>query len=286
MISSHTPGPGALVERGGLPVLVWSIFADQPIDVVVTTRGGGVSGGPYASLNLGLHVGDDPEHVIENRSRAAAAIGLELDELVFCNQAHGRTVARVDEGDRGRGARTPETAVPGADALITRSPDVGLVVMMADCVPIVLYDPVRASLACIHAGWRGTVARVVTETVGQLVAEGSRAQDLLAGIGPAIPAERYQVGPEVQLAAREQLGEDADEVVVPDGHGRWRFDLWEANRRLLRHAGVPEANIELAAIPTGDDGPFFSDRAVRPCGRFAALARVRADRRAPTEDLR
>lgn len=265
----------SIVERGGLPVLTWSIFADQPIDVVVTTRDGGVSAGPYASLNLGLHVNDDPDGVVENRTRAAAAIGLDLDELVFCNQAHGRAVARVDADDRGRGARTPESAIPGADALITCSPDVGLVVMMADCVPIVLYDPVTASLACIHAGWRGTVARVVTATVDRLVAGGSQPEDLLAGIGPAIPAERYQVGPEVHRAAHEQLGGLAGEVVAPDGEGRWRFDLWEANRRLLHHAGVPEANIELAAIPTGADGPFFSDRSARPCGRFAALARIR-----------
>jgi polyphenol oxidase len=259
----------------GLPVLTWSIFADQPIDVIVTTRDGGVSDGPYTSLNLGLHVGDDPERVTENRARAAAAIGLDLDGLVFCNQAHGRAVATVGTDDRGRGARTSDTAIPGADALITRSPDVGLVVMMADCVPIVLYDPVTASLACIHAGWRGTVARVVAATVDRLVDGGSRPQDLLAGIGPAIPVERYQVGAEVQRAAHEQLGELAGEVVTPDDEGRWRFDLWAANRRLLHDAGVPEANIELAAIPTGADGPFFSDRAARPCGRFAALARIR-----------
>lgn len=275
MTSTERDTRPSIVERGGLPVLVWSVFADQPIDVAVTTRDGGVSDGPYASLNLGLHVGDDPERVIENRACAAAAIGLDLGELVFCNQAHGRAVARVDADDRGRGARSPETAIPGADALVTRVPDVGLVVMMADCVPIVLYDPVTASLACIHAGWRGTVARVVTATVDELVAEGSRPGDLLAGIGPAIPFERYQVGPEVQRAAHEQLGELADEVVAPDGEGRWRFDLWEANRRLLHLSGVPEANVELAAIPTGADGPFFSDRAARPCGRFAALARIR-----------
>ncbi len=269
------PAAGQIAERGGLPVLEWSIFADHPIDVAVTTRDGGVSEGPYESLNLGLHVGDEPDRVVENRARAAAAIGLGLDELVFCNQAHGRAVARVDAHDRGRGTRTADTAIPGADALITRTPDVGLVVMMADCVPIVLYDPVTASLACIHAGWRGTVARVVAATVERLVADGSRPGDLLAGIGPAIPYERYQVGPEVARAAREQLGEDADGVVVPDGEGRWRFDLWEANRRSLRRAGVPATSIELAAIPTGADGPFFSDRAVRPCGRFAALARLR-----------
>lgn len=264
-----------ITDAAGLPVLRWPIFAGHPVDAVVTTRDGGVSTGPYASLNLGLHVDDDPDAVIENRGRAAKAIGLELDDLVFCNQAHGREVARIDDRDRGRGTRSVDGAVPGADALVTRTPGVGLVVMMADCVPIVLFDPVTASLACIHAGWRGTVARVVEATVQTMVADGVRPQDLLAGIGPAIPFERYQVGAEVERAAREQLGPDAEAVVAPDADGRWRFDLWEANRRLLLGAGVAVSNISLAAIPTGGDGPFYSDRDERPCGRFAALARIR-----------
>jgi polyphenol oxidase len=272
---AHPPPRYRLVERGGLEVLVWPLFDDHPVDVLVTTRGGGVSSGPYASLNLGLHVGDDHDAVVENRVRAAGAIGLGLDDLVFCNQAHGRAVVRVDADDRGRGTRSIDTAIPGADALVTRTPDVGLVVMMADCVPIVLYDPVNAALACIHAGWRGTVARVTEATVERLAVDGTRPQDLLAGIGPAIPHEHYQVGAEVAHAAREQLGADVAEVVTPDGAGRWRFDLWEANRRLLRGAGVKDANIHLADVPTDADGPFFSDRAARPCGRFAALARIR-----------
>lgn len=264
-----------LAERGGLEVLVWPLFERHPVDVVVTTRAGGVSMGPYASLNLGFHVGDEPAAVVENRRRAASAIGLELDDLVFCNQAHGRAVVRVDARDRGRGARSSDDAVPGADALTTRTPDLGLAVMMADCVPIVLFDPVSVSLACIHAGWRGTVARVVEETVATMAHDGVRPQDLVAGIGPAIPAARYQVGEEVAAAARATLGADVDGVVVPDDEGRWRFDLWEANRRLLVRSGVVADNISLAAFPTGADGPFFSDRALRPCGRFAALARIR-----------
>ena len=256
----------------------WPAFDELGVDVAVTTRHGGVSSGPYASLNLGLHVGDDPRHVVENRRRAAAAIGLGLDELVFCEQSHGRSVVPVDASDRGRGAREAGSAVPAADALITRTPDLGLVAMVADCVPVVLVDPVTATLACVHAGWRGTVARVVAHAVEAMVARGSRPTDLLAAIGPAVPPERYEVGAEVRDAARAGLGVDADEVVVPDGQGRWRFDLWDANRRQLRRAGVPASGISIAALPTGDDGPFFSDRATRPCGRFAVLARLRGPR--------
>lgn len=253
-------------------MLTWPLLDGHPVQAVVTSRRGGVSEGPYASLNLGLHVGDDPGAVQVNRQRAAAAIGLTLDDLVFCNQTHGRTVVEVSSADAGRGARTAATAIPGADALVTREAGVGLVVMVADCVPILLFDPVSRTLACVHAGWRGTVARVVEATIGAMAAHGVRAADLLVGVGPAIPGERYQVGEEVLDAARDGLGVDADAVISPDGTGRWRFDLWAANTRLLTAAGVPPQQISVSGIPTGPDTPFFSDRAQRPCGRFALLA--------------
>lgn len=238
---------------------------------MVTTRSGGVSTGPYESLNLGLHVGDDPAAVIENRARASAAIGLALDDLVFCNQAHGRVIAKVTAGDRGRGARSLDTAIAGADALVTTEPGLGLVVMVADCVPLILHDPAAGVLACVHAGWGGTVARVGEAAVAAMLELGARAERIVAGVGPAIAPQDYQVGDDVVEAARDAFGEAAGRFIVPDGSGRWRFDLWTANIDTLTAAGVPLAQIHLAAVPTSDER-FFSDRAVRPCGRFAAIA--------------
>ena len=265
-------GSFALSSRGALDVLTWPQFDGEGLEAVVTTRSGGVSEGPYATLNLGLHVGDDPERVVENRRRAAAAVGLGLPDLVFCDQAHGREVAVVDHDHRGRGTESVEDAVQGADALVTGSPGIGLVVMVADCVPIVLFDPAARVLSCIHAGWRGTVARVVDVTLEVMGSLGAEPGRVLAGIGPAIPAVRYQVGPEVAEAAHDGLGVLAGDVVRADGAGRWLFDLWEANRRMLLEAGVPARNIAVAAVGTGGGFPFFSDREVRPCGRFAAVA--------------
>jgi polyphenol oxidase len=147
-----------------------------------------------------------------------------------------------------------------------------LAALVADCVPIVLYDPGAHVLACVHAGWRGTVARVAQAALATMATLGARPASVIAGLGPAIGPERYQVGDEVARAARESFGEHAP--VEPDGTGRWLFDLWAANCRVLREAGVPEERIHLAAVPTGAD--FFSDRAARPCGRFAAIARLGA----------
>ena len=245
------------------------------VEAVVTTRHGGVSIGAYASLNLGLHVGDDIGAVVENRRRAAATVGLELDDLVFCAQSHGRKVAEVRSADRGRGAYSMADAIPDADALVTSDADVGLVVMVADCVPMVLFDPGTPSLACVHAGWRGTVARVAEAAVERLMALGAQRDAIVAAIGPAIDRTRYQVGEEVAQLVHETFGDEAGDVIEPDDHGRWRFDLWHANQRVLTEAGVAPENITLADIPTGPGTPFFSDRSARPCGRFAAIARLR-----------
>lgn len=253
----------------------WRVFRGLPVEAGVTTRDGGVSTGPYESLNLGLHVGDDPASVVENRRRAAAAIGLGLDGLVLCHQVHGREVVVVDDRHRGRGTRSADDA-PAADALVTATPDLGIGVMAADCVPMVLYDPGVHVLAAVHAGWRGTVAGVGPAAVEALAGLGADPARVVAGIGPAIPADRYQVGDEVADAARACFGADVDTVVRPDGTGRWLFDLWAANRRLLVDAGLDPAHIETSAVGTGPGTPFFSDRAARPCGRFAALARLRA----------
>lgn len=244
------------------------------VDAVVTERTGGVSTGPYASLNLGLHVGDDPAAVVENRRRAAALLPADLDDLVFCEQAHGRVVVTVGPADRGRGTRSLNDAVPAADALVTTSPEVVLAVLVADCVPIALVDPHAGVVAAVHAGWRGTTADVAGAAVAAMVAAGASPDRIVAALGPAVPPERYQVGPEVAAAA-EQAGLAA--ALRPDSRpDRWRFDLWAANEALLVRAGVPAANVSrTAAVPTGGNGPFFSDRVARPCGRFALLARLR-----------
>jgi polyphenol oxidase len=260
------------VERAGLPVLTWDELDGSGVDAIVTTRAGGVSTGAYSSLNLGLHVGDDQEAVIENRRRAANAVELTLDDLVFVDQVHGRAVAVVGSSDRGRGARNRSDDVVRADALVTTTPDVGLVVMVADCVPIVMTDPDARVLACVHAGWRGTVARVTDAAVSTMVDHGAEPARIVAWLGPAIGVDRYEVGDDVAEAARDGLG--AVEGVLFRSGDRWRFDLWAANRQLLERAGIASGNIAVAPHPTGE-GRFFSDRAERPCGRFAAIARLR-----------
>jgi polyphenol oxidase len=257
------------------PTAAWASFAGHRVDALVTTRDGGVSGGAYASLNLGLTVGDDPDLVAENRRRAVTALGLDLADCVFAHQVHGRAVAVVGDADRGRGTLALDDA-PACDALVTATPGLGLAALAADCLTLVLYDPGAHLLGVAHAGWRGTAAGVAAAAVEAMVGLGASPGAVLAALGPAIPAARYQVGDEVAEAVRDGLGPaDGAAVLAPDGPGHWRLDLAEANRRSLVAAGVEPGRIEAPGLVTGPGTSYFSDRAERPCGRCAALAVLR-----------
>ena len=274
--STISAGPTACRDAGPLRLLTWPALDASGADAAVTARPGGVSSGVYASLNLSLSVGDDPACVLENRRRLAAGFGARPADFVFAGQVHGAGVQVASEADRGSGAFSLDDVIPATDALVTRSPGVVLAILTADCVPIVLHDPVAGVLACVHAGWRGTVARVSAAAVAAMQALGSRPADVIAGIGPAIPAARYQVGPDVHRAVTQAFG--SAPFIRPDAiPDRWRLDLWSANRLVLTEAGVPAPHIHVTDIPTGPTGPnyFFSDRSARPCGRLALIARLR-----------
>jgi polyphenol oxidase len=278
-------GPTVLHAVNGLHLLAWPALHASGADAAVTARSGGVSSGPYATLNLSLSVGDDPGCVRENRHRMAAGFGASLEDFVFARQVHGAEVRVVGQADRGSGAFGLDDAIAGADALVTGTPGVVLAILTADCVPIVLHDPVAAVLGCVHAGWRGTVAGVTAAALAAMQALGSRPSDVIAGIGPAVAAVRYQVGPEV----RQAFGPAAASFIRPDTRpDRWLLDLWAANRHALVEAGVPATQIHTTTLPTGpispaDPGHFFSDRAARPCGRLALVARLRDPSQKPMD---
>jgi len=286
-----TAAPAGLRAAGDLRLLTWPALDASGVDAAVTARDGGVSSGPYATLNLSLSVGDDPARVLENRRRLAAALGVSPGVFVFARQVHGATVRIVGDADRGSGAFTLDDAIPDTDALITTSPGVVLAILTADCVPIVLHDPVASVLACVHAGWRGTVARVAAAAVAAMTSLGSHPEDVIAALGPAADPARYQVGPDVHQAVSQAFGPAASTFIRPDpstpaapevpaAPDRWLLDLWAANRHVLLQAGLPASQIHVTNLPTGPLAPtspgyFFSDRAARPCGRLALVARLR-----------
>jgi polyphenol oxidase len=257
-------------------------FDGAGVTAVVSTRHGGVSNGPYSRLNLGGLVGDDPAAVAENRGRLAAALG--VDRLTFADQRHTGRVAVVDAGLAGcghDGAADAARAFPATDAMITARPGAALAVLVADCAPVVFYDPVRRAVGVAHSGRVGTLLGVVPNTVAALSATfASDPADLLVGIGPAIGAASYEIGPAeaAQVAdapGLQELGAAAGRLLRPTRSGHALFDLVGAIRGQLSAAGVPDGQVcDLAVDTRTSTDDFFSDRAARPCGRFAAVVRL------------
>jgi hypothetical protein len=258
-----------LVNHGGVEVLTWAAFDQVPLDAIVTTRHGGVSVGPYRSLNLALHVGDNEAAVLENRRRAVAVLGGSIGDLVVANQVHGSRVAIV--GEAGPGSRSTLDAIGDTDALVTTKPELVLTVLVADCAPVVIFDPGARVLGCAHAGWRGALGGVLEETIRSMTTLGADPERLIVGIGPAIGGDRYEVGSDVVAAATRHR---VDEFVRPGRPGHWMFDLQGAVRAIVRRSGVPDGQIATAAIDTGPPGAFFSARSEGLSGRFALLARI------------
>jgi hypothetical protein len=247
----------------GAEYFVFNTLADASVPHGIFTRQGGASPPPWAGLNAGARVGDDPARVAANLARAAAALALPPEGMALVEQVHGEAVFPV--------VRVPSRTapLPVADGMVTRLSGVALTMKFADCVPILLFDPVQRAAGIAHAGWRGTVKRVAARAVSALAEQfGSQPGRLLAGIGPSICAAHYEVGEEVLEAAQAAgLGGAI--------HGR-HFDLWAANRLALEEAGVRQ--VEVAGECTVEDARrWFSHRGEGGrTGRFAALIAVPA----------
>ena len=239
-------------------------FLEAGVPHAITGRQGGVSPSPWTSLNLGTKVGDDPENIAANNQRVVEQFDWQLLKRRELHQVHGDQVLRANfEENAG--------PLPEGDGLICSEDGLLLSMRFADCVPILLFDPSRRVAGMAHAGWRGTVMRVAAATVAAMASQfGSQPDDLLAGIGPSICADHYEVGEDVAHPARETFGSDP-EILQPAGPGKVKFDLWRANRRVLRDAGV--AQIEVAGQCTAcNTNDWYSHRAEQGrTGRFAAF---------------
>jgi len=223
------------------------IFSGLPNLVAAeSTRHGGVSIFPYNSLNLGGSTKDDTDHVIENNKRFFSSLGIDFDAVAKSHQVHGEEILVVTKPGR----------FEGYDALITNIAGIQLSVTIADCTPILIFDPVKKAIAAIHAGWRGTVQKITYKTVQLLRTEyGSDPADCLAFVGTCIDECSFEVG--------EEVAENFKSV-----HKRWdseknKFfvDLKSANRDQLIEAGVRSGNIEISPFSTvinNDD--YFSYR--------------------------
>jgi YfiH family protein len=252
-------------ERNGLRYFTFPLLDAAGLPHAVLTRRGGSSRPPFESLNLGSSVGDDPDTVGKNRRAVFDLLGRDPESVPELHQVHSNRIILAGSPITGKG-------LPQADGVVTDSPHVTLCLRFADCVPILLYDPVRRAAGIAHAGWKGTLAGVAASAVDALRGQfGSRPEDILAGIGPSIGPDHYAVGAEVEGAVRDTFGPAAGPWLGPRD-GAVHLDLWAVNEFVLRQAGV--SNIELSGICTAcHTEDWFSHRAeYGRTGRFGALA--------------
>ncbi len=258
---------------------IWQFEILAPFDSLchgITTRQGGASEAPYDELNVGLHVGDCADRVVQNRRRACRALDVDFERCTFAQQVHGDTVRIAAEDSAGAGRRSFDDGTPETDGLVVTCPGVTVAVVVADCVPLLLYDPERHTGAVVHAGWRGTGARIAEKAVAFLAREcSSRPEALLAGIGPAIGGCCYEVSSDIVETLSHGRGSEA--AVVEERDGRWHVDLAGANWQQLTQAGLRPGNIELSRICTAcrSDEVYSERKLGRPTGRFGLFLSLR-----------
>lgn len=238
------------------------IVPDWPVppsvNALVTTRTGGVSSGPYATMNLGRSSGDDPAALTENRRLLDAWLP---SSPVWLDQVHGATVARL--------GTTSVAMAPVADAAVTRERGVVGAVLTADCLPVLFADRAGSAVGIAHAGWRGLAAGVLEATVAALGDLGTHADELVAWLGPAIGPAAFEVGNDVRDTFCA-LDTGAATCFLRHGERKWLADLYGLARRKLAAAGV--AGVSGGGFCTlTDTARFFSYRRERDSGRMAAL---------------
>ena len=209
-----------------------------------STRLGGVSPAPWDSLNLGANRGDAPERVAENFRRFCSAAGADPAALVKNHQVHGDLVRPVTRRDVMSSSAEP--GVYEADGLITDEPGLCLTIFSADCIPVLLLDPVRRCAAAVHAGWRGTALGIAARAALRMREDyGCRPEHIRAAIGPGISPCCFLTRDDVPGALRDGLGSQAETCIRPAEDGRWHVDLKGANALWLRRAGLSPEHIAL-----------------------------------------
>ena len=256
-------------EHDSLRYYRFDIFSNAVTQAVFTRRGG-VSPAPWHSLNLGGSVGDDPAHVAANRIRVFQAMGCEPESIHDVWLVHGTDIVYADA------PRPLDEPSAKADIIFTDNPRVSLFMRFGDCVPILFHDPKKKVIGIAHAGWMGTLRGVVGAAVdGMRSHYGSDPKDIVAGIGPSIGVDHYEVGAEILAQFREKFNSHAD-AMFEFREGRIYLDLWKSNSMQLQQAGVEQIQVsEVCTACHLDD--WFSHRAEKgKTGRFGALMALQA----------
>lgn len=224
-----------------------------------TTRHGGFSQGAYGEFNINRFCGDNEECISKNLEALSRTLGISGNAVIMPHQTHGTEVRLIAKDFLTLPQQVKDMVLEGVDALITDVKNICIGVSTADCIPIIIYDPAHHAAAAVHAGWRGTVQRIVLKSIDTIhIAYGSRPEELQAVIGPGISLGAFEVGDEVYSEFAEA---GFDMAAICRREDKWHIDLKECNRRQLCTSGIADSNITVSPICTYTDyADYFSAR--------------------------
>lgn len=252
MVAVTGSGTTELKEKNHVPYIQFkNLSATGIVKHGFSTRKGGVSTGIFSSMNLNFKRGDDPDAVLENYRRMAAALNMRVEDMVLSDQTHTTNVRVITEEDRGKGILRPQD-YSDVDGMITNVPGIVLVTSYADCVPLYFVDPVRKAIGLSHSGWKGTVGHIGQKTVWKMhEVYGSEPKDIVAAIGPSICQSCYEVIDDVAEAFRANFtADEAADILLDKGNGKYQLDLWKANWYVLTDAGILPEHLSVTDLCT------------------------------------
>ena len=252
MVAVTGSGTTELKEKNHVPYIQFkNLSATGIVKHGFSTRKGGVSTGIFSSMNLNFKRGDDPDAVLENYRRMAAALNMRVEDMVLSDQTHTTNVRVITEEDRGKGILRPQD-YSDVDGMITNVPGIVLVTSYADCVPLYFVDPVRKAIGLSHSGWKGTVGNIGQKTVEKMhEVYGSEPKDIVAAIGPSICQSCYEVSDDVAEAFRANFtADEAADILLDKGNGKYQLDLWKANWYVLTDADILPEHLSVTDLCT------------------------------------
>ena len=260
-------------EQGPVNYLTLPEWNKQGVVTGFTSRAGGFSNGPFRSLNLGLHVGDDPDLVIANRELVSHSLGFAPERMVCCEQVHSNGVMVVHRDHAGRGANNQDDVLPGCDAMVTNCPWIFLTEFYADCYPLYFFDPGKRVIGLAHSGWKGTALRIAEAVINVISHDfGCRLRDIQVFIGPGIGPLCFGIDDD-RKSQVERLFTFSDKIIYPNNENQYVWDLELTNRLIVKQSGIPEDNITSCHLCTAcNQERFFSYRGSGGhTGRMAAV---------------
>jgi YfiH family protein len=244
----------------------FNLFApyEDGLFCAVSNRHGGVSPKPYDTLNVALHVGDDPKNVLQNRIILAEKFDYLPENLIYMEQTHSDHIAVIEHAGYNK--------IDDTDAIITNQKNIPLMVMVADCIPAMLYDPVQQVIAAVHAGRNGTFKEILPKTVAKMQKEFACApEDILAALGPSIHSCCYEVGTDLADITVKSFSKK----YIDKRAGRYYLDLQTLNQDQLIDTGLKPEHIEVSSICTGCNKNYFSYRREGVTGRFSGVIKLK-----------